>query len=139
MRSKKLKNIRNLCVFLLHAHNALRMNKYQFTMNGLDLWLKRYCRYLDKGQPEKSLQFLVEHELLKSDVDNIVEIAPDIAELFKSIPSKNKRAFTTQYKKLKRQLPYIVDEATKPSKATDDRDKNNDDDNDEDEEIDVDM
>ncbi|KAI5179533.1 replication factor C subunit 1, partial [Pancytospora epiphaga] len=57
----------------------------------------------------KALSLLVETDLLK---DDIITINSLVTDSYKSIPTKSKTAFTREYNKLKRTLPYSLVENT---------------------------
>ncbi|KAM0677440.1 DNA replication factor C complex subunit Rfc1 [Binucleata daphniae] len=108
--SKKNKNIRNLSEMLMHAHSKIKTNKSDFRMYTCDILFYKYVNALIKERVDDAIQILVDFDLIKSDVDNLNEIIFDGAEQMKNVTTKIKSQFTRNLKKIKRNLPYSVDD-----------------------------
>lgn len=102
--SKKNKHIRILKDFQFHYLPRCDFSEFYFYQ--FNLIVNKYIEYLSSGEIQFALDLLCKNNLLKSDLDEAI----DIIGMSKSIQAKNKSGMTRAYKKLKRTLPYNHDE-----------------------------
>lgn len=119
-RSKRMKNQRILSEIHLHGFKHLKMDKSEFRLYCLDLIFHNIVNNMTRGEIAASVQVLRDYDFLKTDYDNMAALVFDGETLLKNIGTKNKSAFTKQYKSLKRFLPYHVDEIKKIIKSESD-------------------
>lgn len=110
MLSKRNKNVRNLSEAIIHMHNKFRINKTDFRIYGLDILVSQYVNALLADNVDKAIKIMVDLDIMKTDVENLIEIALEGTDQMKNVSTKTKGLLTRTYKKLRRNLPYSVDE-----------------------------
>ncbi|ORD95675.1 RFC1 [Hepatospora eriocheir] len=94
----------NVCSHLKYKDNCEKIRRYYAPIIVNEL-IKCIC----KNDTDGALDIIKSYELIKDDFDSLIKILK-LTETYKSVPSKNKSAFTREYKKLKRVLPYFINE-----------------------------
>lgn len=102
--SKRNKNKRILNTF--HFHMLSRCNFSQFYFYQFDHIVLLYISHLSDGDIPSAINLLKHYNLTKTDLDESI----DFLNLGKLIQTKNKSAMTRAYKKMKRVLPYNIEE-----------------------------
>lgn len=104
--SKMNKNLRLLSE--ITSHLKTKITRKDFRKYGADLLYQIFIKKLSEGNISEVISILIETELMKEDLINIGDILGK--DQMKGIPTKIKTAFTKEYKKLFRVLPYSVGE-----------------------------
>jgi replication factor C subunit 1 len=112
---KYRKNIRDVCS---HTFRHIRSGPECFRQYESNLIYYDFIAKLKNDRIKEALDVLCEYDILKDDMTNLSEILIDGSVLFKEVKTKNKSEFTRSYNKLKRGLPYTVEEIKK-SKSVD--------------------
>lgn len=85
-------------------HMKCKVSGRSFRMYSGEVLYKKFMDCLSKNQIEVCIDMIEKTDLLKEDVINMGELL--CIDLFKTIPAKIKTAFTREYNKIKRSLPY---------------------------------
>ncbi|TBU20195.1 subunit 1 of replication factor C [Hamiltosporidium tvaerminnensis] len=109
--SKKMKNERNLLTCFLHGYKSYSPTKVSYRMYDSMVFCKKYLRNIYLEKYEDCVKIIEEMGILKEDIENIIEIC--YLGGLKDVPAKGKSTVTRLYKKLKRVLPYFVEDTKK--------------------------
>lgn len=102
--SKMSKNSRLLS--LITSHLKFKTTRRDFRMFMADTLYSRFIKLLKDGKVDSCIELIKSSELLKDDIMNIGEVLG--TDILKSVNAKLKAAFTREYKKCNRNLPYTT-------------------------------
>lgn len=102
--SKLQKNSRILNEICHHMKN--NVSRRSFRMYIGEVLYRKFMDHLSQNQIDACIDIIKETDLLKEDVINMGELLN--IDLFKSVPAKTKTAFTREYNKIRRSLPYKI-------------------------------
>ncbi|KAH9411330.1 replication factor RFC1 [Ordospora pajunii] len=117
--SKHLRIERLLNTFSIHSSCKIFTSARELRKYALELMLKKYVYYLQKGNFKKVIDDMVLYDLTKDDMNNISDIVIGGDAIFKEIGRKEKALLDKEYKKLDRKLPYFDGETFGPDESMD--------------------
>lgn len=108
--SKNQKHLRYIQQLKTHASAHIETGTFSFRLFDSNVIFNNFISSLQQENIKEVIDQLVELDLLKDDLLNLSEVLINKSQSFKEIKTKTKGELTRTYKKLKRNLPYSLEE-----------------------------